>query len=167
MTYGYQEDGVDCFFVYNVETRSYLGYVRRQGKNWRVEAADENTVAVVASQSDAGQALADYYEKHRKWQPDGQNGYCMWTEFGELVVRQEQEQPRWWFVHRNDEQPLERDGEAVTFPTPEEAQCAAFEHRSDGSAGSTAASDGLSWFMPEKIGGALGHWPALNSKVTN
>ena len=48
MTYWYQRTGDDCFRIYNVETRSALGCVTRQDKNWRVEDGDDVFVAAVS-----------------------------------------------------------------------------------------------------------------------
>jgi hypothetical protein len=150
MTYCYLPRGDDCFWIQNVETTSAIGHVSRQGKNWHVEDGERISVAVVAARSDAGRDLADYYKKQSSWQRGDLNEYFKWTEFGVLQVLEEE--PGCWFVYRNAEQPLMRDGEAANFRTAEQAQRAADAHCSDGPAGSTGTSDGLSWLMIEKVG---------------
>jgi len=142
MTYWYQKSEVHGFCVWNVETRSAVGYVKPQGKDWRVEDGDNVFVTVVGSRDEADCALADYYKKHSKWQYEG-GEYFRWTEFGLLQVQYEQGS---WFAIRNGEQTLLRDGVGAGFPAPEQAQRAADGHRSDDPGGSTAP-DGLSWFM--------------------
>lgn len=151
MTYWVDERaGDDCFRIYNIETRSCFGYVRRQGKNWRVEDGERVPVAVITSPSDAGSVLGDYYKKHRTWRPDNLdgNGYYKWTEFGFLQV--EEEQPGCWFGYRNAEQTLMYEGEAAKFRTPEQAERAVDAHCNDGPAGPGGTRDGLSWFMYDK-----------------
>ena len=167
MTYRYREED-ERFCIWNTETRSNIGYVSRQGENWRVEDGDNVFVAMVSSRNDAGPILADYYATARKWYPEdmNENSYAMWTEFGCLLAQEVEKQPGCWLACRMGEQYLVRGNETAIFPNLEEAQRAAYAHRSDGSAGSAVATDGLSWFMPEKIN-ELGHWPELNSKVTN
>jgi hypothetical protein len=138
--------------ILNVETKSFLGWVEPHGKSYQVRDGDDRPIGVVgSSMNDAGRILAAYYKKHSRWGPDGDNGYYKWTEYGLLQVKRAEELDC-WFVSRNAERDLMRDGEVATFPTPQEAQTAAEAHRSDGWAGSRGSSDGLSWFIVEKLG---------------
>ena len=150
MTLGWRKrDGGDIG-IFNVETRSLLGYVERRGKSYQVQDGDNHFVAVVGSMDEAGRVLAAYCEKHARWELDGDNRYGKWTEYGLLQVERGEE-PVCWFVSRNGEQTLMRDGEAANFPTQEQAQRAADARRSDAPTGSRGTSDGLSWFTYRKL----------------
>jgi hypothetical protein len=134
----------DNFLIVNVETRSVLGSATPDGSKYRVEDLDGRVLAEVNCLNDAGPALADYYEKHAKWERE-KDGFFKWTKYGVLIVFQEQ---GLWNVGRDSDQSLRRDGDFATFHTLKEAQHAAEAYSSRAAIGPERISTGCYWFEP-------------------
>ena len=74
--------------------------------------------------------------------------YFKCTPFGMIEVKQDED--GYWYVYRNSDDYLMRDGEAATFATLEEAQRAADLHVRDPRT-DRPSSDGLSWYIQPKF----------------
>ncbi len=61
MTYWYNQSSDGYSGIYNVETESCLGQVKRHGKGYYVETGDHRFVAVVGSEDEVGCVLTEYY----------------------------------------------------------------------------------------------------------
>ena len=128
-------------WICNVETKSGIGHITRDGTGWIVEDGDNHRVAVVNRRQEAGPALAAHYDRHSRWVREDGN-YIKWTKFGALEVFALE--GGGWAVRRNGGRHLMRHDEVAVFPTAEEARAAADAHAGDSLAASNQAADDLS-----------------------
>ena len=134
--------------VHNIDTTLIVGRIGIEGpKHYSVRDGDGITVGTFDYLEEAANALMKHYEKHSLWRSENPTQYFKWTLFGEIDVTLEDGS---WYVNRNGEQPLERDGEIVKFATLEEAQRAADLHVCDPLTRGPLG-DGLSWYVLDKF----------------
>jgi hypothetical protein len=147
MTYWYPRrqisPGWTDFFIVNVETRCVVGVAVLHGSKYRVEDLHGRVVAEVNYLNDAGPALADYHDKHAKWEPENYDIVRL-TRFGELLVTRKGDR---WFVQRFD-QTLMFGDELADFATPAQAKRAAVTYAGRLPIGPEGTSEGYYWLAP-------------------
>jgi len=135
--------GRDYFTIVHVESNCEVGYVRPRDAKYRVQNDYGDDVVLVNSIDEAIPALLDYYEEHPpRWECDSPTGYTRLSQFGLLMVEQDQSG---WLAYRYRNEcycPLLRDGEPAIFTTSVAAQQAADAHVRDDC---EAHAEGFSW----------------------
>jgi hypothetical protein len=135
--------------VHSLQTNCDVGYIKIEAaKHFRILAADGDTIATTDTLNEAVDALTTYYEKPSRWRSDTPMEYFKCTLFGIIDVKQGED--GYWYVYRDSDHYLMRDGEAAAFASLEEAQRAADLHVRDPRT-DHASSDGLSWYIQPKF----------------
>ena len=135
--------------VHSLQTNCDVGYIKIEAaKHFRILAADGHTIGTTDCLTEAVNTLTTYYETPSRWRSHEPMQHFKCTPFGFIEVKQDED--GYWYVYRNSDHYLIRDGEAATFATLEEAQRAADLHVRDPLT-DLASSDGLSWYIQPKF----------------
>jgi hypothetical protein len=128
-------------WIFNVETKSSIGHVERDGAAWIVTDSNDRRVGVVDNLEAAGPLIGAHYDEHARWVREGHN-YIKWTKFGSLEVFP---LDGGWAVWLNGERHLLRHDGIAIFATAKEAQKSSEAHAAEGIMPSIRSADNLSW----------------------
>jgi hypothetical protein len=135
--------------VHSIQTNCLVGRIQVKGPgHYRILDAEGEAIGKTDNLVKAVDALTTHYERRSRWRSDSPTEYFKCTLFGMIEVKQNED--RYWYVYRNSDHYLMRDGEVATFATLEEAQCAADLHVRDPRI-DRPSSDGLSWYIQPKF----------------